>query len=137
MEWTDPPMVAGNWVPELVQLAGGEAVLASPGTHSPYLEPAEIAASEADLVVFMPCGFDLDRTCREAAAVLAEAPWCNLSAIQAGRVFAVDGNAFFNRPGPRLVESAEILRELFEVAEATDVKPSETARWRRLAAASS
>lgn len=109
VEWIEPLMVAGNWVPELVRAAGGEPVLAASGMHSHWIEFDAVQASDPDIIAFMPCGYQLAQTLPEARALLAEAPWRDLRAVREGRVFAVDGHHLFNRPGPRLVESAEVL----------------------------
>lgn len=112
IEWTDPLMAAGNWVPELVDLVGGLSVLGEPGEHSPWLTFEELSASDPDIIVVMPCGFDLDRTVAESKKLFENETFTSLRAVKQRRVFAVDGNSYFNRPGPRLVESAEILAEL-------------------------
>jgi iron complex transport system substrate-binding protein len=113
IEWTEPLMAAGNWVPELIQLAGGRSALnEEAGQHSPWLQIEQLQAADPDAIVFMPCGFGLART-REAALPLLDRPeWKQLTAVQKGQVYFVDGNAYFNRPGPRLVESIEILAEI-------------------------
>ncbi len=113
IEWTEPLMAAGNWVPELIQLAGGRSALnEEAGQHSPWLQIEQLQAADPDAIVFMPCGFGLERT-REAALPLLDRPeWKQLTAVQKGQVYFVDGNAYFNRPGPRLVESIEILAEI-------------------------
>ncbi len=111
IEWIDPLMVAGNWVPELVAHAGGVDPLGEAGAHSGYLDPSELAAVDPDLIAIMPCGFDVERAAREMSALTARPEWRRLSAVGAGRVVIADGNRYFNRPGPRLVESAEILAE--------------------------
>ncbi|HAN45078.1 MAG TPA: cobalamin-binding protein [Cyanobacteria bacterium UBA8156] len=113
IEWIAPLMAAGNWVPELVRRAGGIPVLGVDGKHSPWLSWAELAAADPDVVVFMPCGFDLNRTIAEAQTALTDPMWESLQAVQTGRVYATDGNAYFNRPGPRLADSARILWEIF------------------------
>lgn len=109
VEWMQPLMVAGNWVPELVTAAGGEPLLADPGTHSHWITFDAIAAADPDIIALMPCGYQLAQTLPEARALLAQEPWRSLRAVRKGRVFAVDGHHLFNRPGPRLVESAEVL----------------------------
>ena len=105
-------MVAGNWVPELIDIAGGESVLATPGQHSPWVEWDQLAAADPDVLVLMPCGFRIPQTLEELPALAADPRWQALRAVQAGDVYATDGQYFFNRPGPRLVESAEILAEI-------------------------
>lgn len=112
IEWIDPLMAAGNWIPELIGIAGGTAVVGEPGSHSPWLDPEELADADPDAIVVMPCGFDLERTATEAAR-LADVPgWGQLRAVRDGRVFLTDGHAYFNRPGPRLADSVEILAEM-------------------------
>ena len=112
VEWIDPPMHAGNWVPELVEIAGGRVMAGEPGRHSGYFEFGELLAMDPDVIAVMPCGFDIARTRAEMPALAAEPGWNDLSAVRGGRVFLTDGNQYFNRPGPRVVESAEILAEL-------------------------
>ena len=112
LEWIDPQMSAGNWVPELVEIAGGECLLGLPGRHSPWLAWEELLASDPDVIAVMPCGFDIARTRREMPALTQDPRWHTLRAVREGRVFLTDGNQFFNRPGPRLVESARILAEI-------------------------
>jgi iron complex transport system substrate-binding protein len=113
IEWLDPLMVAGNWVPELVEAAGGTNLLAIPGQHSPWLEWEQLIAADPDVIVLMPCGFRIAQTLAELPALAADPRWQELRAVRDGRVYATDGQYFFNRPGPRLVESAEILAEIF------------------------
>jgi iron complex transport system substrate-binding protein len=113
IEWLDPLMVAGNWVPELVEAAGGDSLLAVPGQHSPWLEWEQLTAADPDLIVLMPCGFRIDQTLAELPALVANPRWRALRAVRENRVYAADGEYFFNRPGPRLVESTEILAEIF------------------------
>ncbi len=110
LEWTDPPMSGGHWTPGLVELAGGEAVLGNPGANSRVLAWGEIAAVDPDVVIVAPCGFDLDRALSEIAALPPEKAraFAGLRAVRAGRAYAMDGNAFVNRPGPRLVDTAEL-----------------------------
>ncbi len=113
IEWTDPLMVAGNWVPEIVELAGGLDLFGMPGAHAPRIKPETLFATDPAVLIFMPCGFDLARTTREAAQLIDDPRWQALSAVKSGAVYVTDGNSYFNRPGPRLVESIEILAEIF------------------------
>ncbi len=109
IEWIDPVMIGGTWMPELVEIAGGEALVTKPGEHAPTLDRDQLAELRPDVVLIKPCGFDLARTDREIDTLrelMAAMPW---PATESARIFVADGNAFFNRPGPRLVESAEIL----------------------------
>lgn len=118
IEWIQPLMVAGNWVPELVTAAGAEPLLADPGTHSHWITFDAIAAADPDIIALMPCGYQLAQTLPEARALLAQPQWQALRAVREGRVFAVDGHHLFNRPGPRLVESAEVLACLIHTPDA-------------------
>lgn len=112
IEWAEPLMVAGNWVPELVSLAGGKNLLGITGQHSPKLEWASLLKADPDVIVLMPCGFDLNRTRQDALQLAQHPEWQNLRAVQADKVYITDGNQYFNRPGPRLVDSLEILAEI-------------------------
>jgi iron complex transport system substrate-binding protein len=113
LEWTNPPMSAGHWIPGLVELAGGEPILGNPGANSRRLEWAEIADVQPEAVVVSPCGFDLDATRRAIDQLDAVAYWRELDVHRSGRVLAMDGNAYLSRPGPRLVDAAEILAQWY------------------------
>ena len=112
LEWTEPLMGGGNWIPELIELAGGESLLGVKGKHSPYLSWEDLTKADPDFIIIMPCGFDLERTEKESKVLSDNPHWSNLKAVKNNRVFIVDGNAYFNRPGPRLVDSTEILAEI-------------------------
>ncbi len=112
IEWIEPLMAAGNWMPELVALAGGENLFGAAGGRSPWLDFEALAAADPDVIAVLPCGFDLARTRAEMPALTGRPGWRDLRAARTGRVALVDGNAYFNRPGPRLAESAEILAEI-------------------------
>ncbi|HEY9614349.1 cobalamin-binding protein [Allocoleopsis sp.] len=112
LEWTDPLMSSGNWIPELVELAGGLPLLSVPGQHSPYLEWDTLLRADPEVIIIMPCGFDLERTRKETQLLEQHPEWSSLQAVRMGTVFITDGNAYFNRPGPRLVDSLEILAEI-------------------------
>lgn len=112
LEWLEPPMLAGNWGPELVALAGGMQPLTTAGQHSHYVDWPQIVAADPEVIVVCPCGFDLERAVAEARASTQIPGWGRVSAVRAGRVFALDGNAYFNRPGPRLVDTLELLAHL-------------------------
>jgi iron complex transport system substrate-binding protein len=113
LEWTDPPMSAGHWIPGLIELAGGTPILADPGANSRRLEWDAIAATDSDAVIVAPCGFDLAKT-RSAIERLASVPqWRTLRAVREGRVLALDGNAYVSRPGPRLVDTAETIAQWY------------------------
>jgi iron complex transport system substrate-binding protein len=112
IEWTDPLMVASNWIPELVTFAGGQPLLSITGQPSTPLKWETLISSNPDAIIFMPCGFDLKRTRQEAQLLSQRPQWQQLHAVQSGRVYITDGNFYFNRPGPRLVDSLEILAEI-------------------------
>ncbi|HEY0455377.1 MAG TPA: cobalamin-binding protein [Verrucomicrobiae bacterium] len=112
LEWLDPLMAAGNWVPEMVDLAGGKNLFGIAGEHSPWMTWQDLAAQNPELIVLMPCGFDLGKTICEADALKRNPSWSKLNAVKRGEVYAVDGSHYFNRPGPRLVDSIEILTEI-------------------------
>lgn len=112
LEWFEPLMTAGNWVPELVEIAGGQNVGAEPWQHSPTLDWSQLLAADPEVLVLMPCGWGIARARAEAQVLTSDPRWSQLSAVRAGRVFVVDGHQFFNRPGPRLLDSAQILAEI-------------------------
>ena len=109
LEWLDPLMGAGNWTPELVDVAGGENVFGEMGQHAPWLSWEELLAADPDVLILAPCGFRLERTMQDIPLLQQHPSWQSLRAVKNGRVYAIDGNAYINRSGPRLVESAEIL----------------------------
>ena len=112
IEWIEPLMAAGNWMPELVALAGGVSLFGEAGRHSPWMTWERLAAADPEVIVVLPCGFDLERTDREARALAARPEWRRLRAVRSDRVFLVDGRLYFNRRGPGLVTSLEILAEI-------------------------
>jgi len=114
IEWIDPLMAAGNWMPQLVEMAGGRNLFGEAGVHSSWMKLEELLAraEQIDVIVIMPCGFDLERTAREASSLMKNPEWTCLKAVRDGRVYMADGNQFFNRPGPRIAESLEILAEI-------------------------
>lgn len=112
LEWLAPLFNAGHWVPEQIAQAGGHDVLGEPGARSHELTLADLIAADPDVIVLMPCGFDAERAMRESQALVADPAWDGLRAVRDGRVFAVDGNAYFSRPGPRVVDGVELLASL-------------------------
>lgn len=112
IEWLDPLMVSGNWIPELVSIAGGTPVFTEAGKHSPYVDWDAIRLANPDIMVLMPCGFGIDRTMREINLLLDQPGFADLKAIKNNRLYIADGNQYFNRPGPRLVDSLEIMAEI-------------------------
>jgi len=116
LEWIDPLMAAGHWTPELLEMAGAEDALGAPGLHTGRISFERLAAADPDVIWIAPCGFDLART-REEMATLAGFPgWERLSAVRGNRVFLGDGNALFNRPGPRVIAAVECLAEAMHPA---------------------
>jgi iron complex transport system substrate-binding protein len=113
LEWFDPLYIAGHWVPEMVQIAGGSDILGTAGEPSAKVEWGAVIASLPEILVLMPCGFDLDRAVRESSLLKNRAGWQTLPAVKDGRVFAVSGADYFSRPGPRLIDGLEILSQLF------------------------
>lgn len=109
IEWLDPVMLGGMWMPELIERAGGVPLVTRPGQHAPTLTKDALQALTPDVVLIKPCGFPLDRTLEELSILKTALPWESWHAVQDGRVYVADGNAYFNRPGPRIVESLEIL----------------------------
>jgi len=114
IEWIDPLMAAGNWMPELISMAGGTNLFGVAGQHSPWMKFEELAAADPDVILIMPCSFDMERAARELPTLTNRPEWRSLRAVRDGRVFLGDGNQYFNRPGPRIVESLEILAEILQ-----------------------
>ena len=112
IEWIEPIMVAANWVPELVGFAGGRNVMSVSGTDSKFCSWDEIKKTNPDIIIMMPCGFGIKRTLEDLHFLQNIKGWEELKAVKENKVFVVDGNNYFNRPGPRLVDSAEILAEI-------------------------
>jgi iron complex transport system substrate-binding protein len=112
IEWTQPLMGAGNWMPELVTIAGGKSLFGQIGKHSPWLQWEQLLAAEPDIIIMMPCGYNLAQTKQDARSLKDYPEWANLPAVKNHQVYITDGNAYFNRPGPRLVDSLEILAEI-------------------------
>ncbi|MDY3552510.1 cobalamin-binding protein [Gemmata sp. JC717] len=109
LEWLDPPFSCGHWTPELVRLAGGNEVLGVSGGPSRTLAWADVVAAQPDVLLVACCGFSLERTLVDLPALRDCPGWEALPAVRSGRVYVTDGNAYFSRPGPRLVDSAEIV----------------------------
>lgn len=109
IEWTDPLMLAGNWMPQMVEMAGGVNLLTKAGEHSPTCRWEDLRAADPQVIVVCPCGFDLERSKQELKTLEALPGWGELSAVRQGCVYPADGNAYFNRSGPRMVDSLEML----------------------------
>jgi len=112
IEWIDPLMAGGNWMPELVAMAGGTNLFGTAGKHSPWMTWEALRDADPEVIAILPCGFDIERTRQEMPALTGRDEWAGLRAVRNGRVYVTDGNQYFNRPGPRIAESLEILAEL-------------------------
>lgn len=124
IEWLDPLMTAGNWIPELVEIAGGEYTLAAAGAHSPTITWDRLAEYQPEVIVLMPCGFKIAQSQADLPALTAHPQWRALPAVQQNKVFVADGNAYFNRPGPRIVESLETLAEILHPQACAGLAPA-------------
>lgn len=112
IEWQEPLMAAGNWVPELVSMLGAENLFGEAGGHSPWMKFEDLLVSDPDTIICMPCGYDLTKARGEMHWLTQRPEWGALRAVREGRVFIADGNQYMNRPGPRIVESLQILAEV-------------------------
>ncbi|MPZ85090.1 MAG: ABC transporter substrate-binding protein [Actinophytocola sp.] len=130
IEWLDPVWPAGHWVPEQIELAGGVPLLAGAGEHTAAIEWRLVLDARPEVIVLLPCGFPPDRTRAELALLTERTGWRDLPAVRAGAVWVLDGPAYFNRPGPRVVRGAEVLAHVLHgaypdvtAAEAAPVTP--------------
>ena len=112
IEWIDPLMTAGNWMPELVEMAGGENIFGEAGFHSPWVAWESVCDADPEIILILPCGYTILESRRDMPALTGRPEWPRLKAVAKGQVYLADGNHYFNRPGPRLAESLEILSEL-------------------------
>ncbi|MBC7913660.1 MAG: ABC transporter substrate-binding protein [Pyrinomonadaceae bacterium] len=112
IEWLSPLMIAGNWTPELIQIAGGTPLLCINGQHSGYVDFASIQSVDPDIIVIAPCGFSMDRTLQEINLLLELPGWNDLAAVKNNRVYIADGNHYFNRSSQKVVDTIEILAEI-------------------------
>jgi len=131
IEWIEPAMSGGHWMPELIDIAGGVSLFGESGANSPWISWDEVADADPDVILVAPCGYDIAKTCEEIRVLETNAVWKGLRAVGAGNVFIADGNQFFNRPGPRLVESAEILVEILHPG-AVNCSHARAGDWIRL-----
>jgi iron complex transport system substrate-binding protein len=115
IEWLDPLMTAGHWTPSLISLAGAQSLLSNPGQNSQKITWSDLQQADPDFIILSPCGFNLERIKQEVHLLQANPNWADLKAVKENRVFIADGNAYFNRPGPRIIDSAEILAEIMQV----------------------
>ena len=113
IEWIDPLMAAGNWVPELIEMAGGINLFGEAGKHSPWMEYKDLIEKDPNNIIIMPCGYNIQKSIIEIDSLIKQKGWKEINAVQNDKVYITDGNQFFNRPGPRIIESLEILIEIF------------------------
>ena len=130
LEWIEPLFEMGNWGPEIVEIAGGQSLLSAPGAHSTTLPFEALQKADPEIIVVAPCGFDLTRTLAELPALTSHPGWHELAAVRAGRAFAADGNFYFNRSGPMLFDTPEILAEMLHPDQFSP--RHEGTIWRRL-----
>jgi iron complex transport system substrate-binding protein len=135
IEWLEPLMAAGNWMPELVEMAGGINLFGEAGRHSPWMTWDDLLARDPDIIIALPCGFDLARTAAETYWLTNHPHWPELRAVKTGRVYLADGNQFFNRPGPRVAESLEILAEILWPSDFPPTRKDQA--WHQIAATGS
>ena len=132
VEWADPLMTAGHWTMELIERAGGVPLIGAPKGPSLHFEMSELAAADPDFIIIAPCGYDLTRTREDGRVLNQRDDWRQLRAVQQGRVALIDGNQYVNRPGPRVVETLEIIAEIINPDIAT--RRHEGAGWERFPA---
>ncbi len=115
IEWMEPLMSAGHWTPQLINYAGGEALLSEPFEKSKYISWDQLKEADPDGIIIAACGFTMEKIKEEMSALQSNQTWNELKAVQKGHVFIADGNAYFNRSGPRLVDTLEIIAEILQV----------------------
>ena len=112
IEWIDPLMAAGNWVPQLIRVAGGKNLFGEASKHSPWMKYNDLVEQDPEIIIVMPCGYDIKKSLIEIKTLESKKEWGSLKAVRNRNVYITDGNQFFNRPGPRIIESLEILLEI-------------------------
>jgi len=126
IEWIEPFFTAGHWVPEMIEISGGINLISKTGEHSRRLDMDEIVKSDPDIIIFMPCGFDTQRTVSEYNEILKNNEiWNSLNAVKNDRIFAVDANSFFSKPSIRTVEGIEILAKIIQPEKFDNLRVSE------------
>lgn len=132
LEWIDPLYVAGHWIPGMVEIAGGVNGLSTKGEPSRQITLDEISSYQPDKIVLMPCGFDIERTCKEMYALNGNSAWKELEAVKRGEVYVVNANDYFSKPGPRIVAGLEILAKIIEPEVLAEVQFSPTSYAKRI-----
>lgn len=113
IEWFDPLMVAANWMPELIEMLGARDLFGRAGEHAPKVRWEDVIKTNPDFILIMPCGWGMDRSRKEIHLMTQKPGWRDLKAVREGKVYLTESNQYFNRPGPRLVDSLEIMAEIF------------------------
>jgi len=131
IEWLDPLMAAGNWMPELVEMAGGQEMIGRAGQHSPWITWDDLAAADPEFIILCPCGFSIEKTRADLYRLTSNPIWPNLRAVREGAVFIADGHHYFNRPGPRLVETLQTIAEILHPSQFSS--RLEGTSWERMA----
>ena len=129
IEWTEPLMFAGNWVPEIVQIVGGKSLFGVAGEHSNWSKYEELYQHDPDKIIFMPCGYDMNKTKVELSNFTHDVRWKSLKAVRTDEVYLTDGNQYFNRPGPRLLDS---IKKMDDIINNTNVYNFKNHGWRKL-----
>lgn len=113
IEWIEPFFTAGHWIPQMIEFAGGINLISKTGEHSRRMDMDEVVNSKPDIIIFMPCGFDTDRTIQEYESILHNNPaWNSLQAVKNNQIYAVDANSFFSKPSIRTIDGLEILAKI-------------------------
>ena len=115
LEWIEPFFTAGHWIPQMIEFAGGINLISKTGEHSRRMDMDEVVNSKPDIIIFMPCGFDTDRTVQEYESILHNNPaWNSLQAVKNNQIYAVDANSFFSKPSIRTIDGLEILAKIIQ-----------------------
>ena len=115
IEWIEPFFTAGHWIPQMIEFAGGINLISKTGEHSRRMDIDEVVNSKPDIIIFMPCGFDIDRTVQEYESILHNNPaWNSLQAVKNNQIYAVDANSFFSKPSIRTIDGLEILAKIIQ-----------------------
>jgi iron complex transport system substrate-binding protein len=131
IEWLDPIWPAGHWVPEQITAAGGTPLLAEPGQHTEPVDWQAVVDAQPDVLLLLPCGFPPERTLAETNLLTRRPGWADLPAVRSGQVWVLDGPAYFNRPGPRVVRGVEVLAHVLHgVTADPPIDPAEARRIR-------
>jgi iron complex transport system substrate-binding protein len=128
VEWFDPIFASGHWVPEMVEIAGGDDALGFAGRDSRKIRWETVVAYDPEVLLLMPCGFDVDRTAADIPLLARNEGWRSIAAVKSGAVFATDGSAYYSRPGPRLVDGLELMSRMIHPETFGSETPPERAK---------